>query len=273
LPFPGKDEPGWFYKFPERVDAKKVRGRSESFRDFFSQATLFYNSQSEAEKSHLTNALRFELGKVKRPEIVKRMVGILTQIDTGLAAKVAKELGIDVPPPPEPMNGSVPADGDPKKFGPKKVEQGLKKSAPLSMENTIKDTIKTRQVAVLAAEGVDGAALKAMMKTLQDKGAMVKLVVPHLGVLKTDKGELKIDESFRTTTSVLFDAVYVPGGAESIKALKAEPEAIHFIDEAYKHCKPIAVEQDGVDLLKASYIGSLLHPDGTFYNALPERVL
>ncbi len=274
-PFQAKMSEGGFASFPERIDGKKIRGRSESFFDFFSQATLFYNSQSEAEKAHLTNALRFELGKVKRVEIRKRMVGILTQIDATLAAKVAQELGLEVPSKPEePVNKGVPADGDPKKYAPKKVALPLAKSAALSMANMKKDSIQTRQIAVLAGDGVEEGALDAMVKALKGKGAVVKIVAPHLGNITGDKGgKFEVSESLRTTASVLFDAVYVPGGVQSIKALKAEPDAIHFIDEAYKHCKPIAVEHEGFDLLKATYVSTLLHTDGTFYNALAGKGL
>lgn len=274
-PFQAKMSEGGFTSYPEKIEARKIRGRSESFFDFFSQAKLFYNSQSEAEKSHLTDALRFELGKVKRVEIKKRMVGILTQIDVTLAAKVAQELGIEVPTKPEQItNMGVPADADPKKYAPKTVELKLKKSAALSMANDKKDSIKTRQIAVLASDGVNEDSLNAMMKALKDKGAVAKIVAPHLGSITGDKGgKFDVSESLRTTASVLFDAVYVPGGAQSIKALKAQPEAIHFLDEAYKHCKAIAVEHEGLDLLKASYISTLLHADGTFYNALAGKGL
>lgn len=274
-PFQAKMSEGGFTSYPERIDASKIRGRSESFFDFFSQATLFYNSQSAAEKAHLTNALRFELGKVKRSEIKKRMVGILSQIDAVLASNVAHELGIEVPSKPdEPINMAIPADGDPKKYAPKTVTLSQTTSAELSMAVIKNDSIKTRQVAVLASDGVNEAALNTMLSALMKQGAVPKIVAPHLGYISGDNGgKFEVAESLRTTASVLFDAVYVPGGAQSINVLKAQPDAIHFLDEAYKHCKPIAAEHEGLELLKASYIGSLLHPDGTFYNTLAGKGL
>ncbi len=273
-PFQAKMSEGGFASFPERIDGKKIRARSASFMDYFSQATLFYNSQSEAEKSHLTNALRFELSKVKRAEIRKRMVGILSQIDATLAANVAQELGIAVPAPENPINKAIPADEDPKKYNPKKVVLPITKSAALSMANPKNDSIKTRQVAILAGDGVDETALKSMMDALKAKGAVTKIIAPHMGSITGNKsGTFEVSETFRSTASVLFDAVYVPGGAQSINALKAQPDAIHFLDEAYKHCKAIAADHEGIELVKASYIGSLLHPDGTFYNALAGKGL
>lgn len=274
-PFQAKMGDGGFTSYPERIDGKKIRGRSDSFFDFFSQAKLFYNSQSDAEKSHLTNALRFELGKVKRVEIRQRMVGILAQIDTMLAENVAKELGITVQTiPNDQMNKGIPADADPQKYAPKKVVLPLEKSAALSMATGKKESIQTRQVAILAADGVDETALKNMMKALKDRGAVAKIVAPHLGSITGDKGgKFDVAESLRTAASVLFDAVYVPGGGQSVQALKNEPDAIHFLDESYKHCKAISADNDGVELLKAAYIGKLLHPDGTFYSSLAGKGL
>ena len=69
-----------------------------------------------------------------------------------------------------------------------------------------------------------------------------------------DGDELPIDFSLLTASSVLFDAVYVPGGAESVAALSAERDAVEFVTEAYRHCKPIAATGEGVDLLRAAGI-------------------
>ena len=244
-----------FTSFLERIDAKKIRGRSKSFLDHFSQATMFFNSQSDEEKTHIVNALRFELGKVERPEIRERMVGILIQIDKDLANKVAAGLGIIARPPEKPMNHSVPADEDMKDHQPKKVKPAVDRSEALSMKNTAKTSIITRKVAFLAANGLDGAAFKSMKKALEEKGAVVKTIAPKLGFIASADGiEIKADESFLTATSVVYDAVFVPGGAKSITALLKEADAIHFINEAYKHCKPVAASKEGIDLLKASHV-------------------
>jgi catalase len=244
-----------FTSFLERIDAKKIRGRSKSFMDHFSQATLFFNSQSEAEKTHLINALRFELGKVQRPEIRERMVGILTQVDKNLANKVAEGLGIVAKAPVQPMNHGVPADANPKDYQPVKVKASIGQSESLSMKNTAKDSIVTRQVAFLAADGVDATSLNQMKKALTAKGAVVKVIAPKLGFVKPLQGEpIKIDESFLTAASVVYDAVFIPDGKKSIQALMTEANALHFINEAYKHCKAIASGKDGVELVKLSYI-------------------
>ncbi|MEX0649134.1 MAG: catalase [Balneolaceae bacterium] len=257
-PFQTKMSEGGFSSHAEHIDAKKIRARSRSFFDHFSQATLFYNSQSEAEKDHIASALKFELGKVNEVVIRKRMVGLLTQVDMNLAENVAEGLGIPVPDEPEkPMNRSIPADGDQEDFQPVKVEQAVEKSAALSMENTVKDSIKTRKIAVLASKGFDADALMQMKEALEDEGAQIMLVSSTNGMIESSSGKtIPADKSFLTTASVLFDAVYIPPGEMSVSALIKSPEAVHFVNEAYRHCKPIAADGEGIDLLQASYVGN-----------------
>ncbi|TDE49073.1 catalase [Flavobacterium sp. GT3P67] len=256
-PFQAGTKDGGFVSYNERIDARKVRARSQSFFDHFSQATLFYNSQSEPEKNHIIDALRFELGKLETEAIRVRVVGMLTQVDKTLAAKVAEGLGIPVPKAPEqPMNQSIPADGDPMKFQPIKVQPTLQSSAALSMENTVKDSIKTRQVAILTADGIDEISLNTMREALEAAGAQTKIIAPHLGFIAAATGkQIKVDQSFLTAASVLFDAVYVPDGKQSATALKEEPDAIHFINEAYKHCKAIAADGAGADFVYLTAAG------------------
>jgi len=255
-PFQAKAAEGGFTSFVERIDARKVRARSQSFFDHFSQATLFYNSQSDAEKNHLTNALRFELGKVQRVEIRQRMIGLLSQVDKALATNVADALGITVPKKPEqPMNHSIPADGIAAKFQPKTVDQGIESSAPLSMANTIKDTIKSRKIAILTADDIDGSQVDKMKKALMAAGAVVEVIAPKLGQVSTIKGvSIPVDKTLMTVSSVLYDAVYVPGGSKAIAILAQKPDAIDFISQAYKHCKAIAFETDADPLIQKTSI-------------------
>ncbi|UTA69458.1 catalase [Emticicia sp. 21SJ11W-3] len=255
-PFQAKAAEGGFQSFTERIDSKKIRSRSKSFLDHFSQATLFYESQSEPEKQHIANALKFELGKVETIEIRQRMLGLLSKVNKKLAKTVADGLGLPVPEIlEEPMNHSIPADADPQDYQPIFTNSPISKSAALSMSNTIKDTIKTRQIALLAADGFDAKSLTDIKKTLEKEGAKASIVAPKLGIIKSNEGkELKVDQSLLTAASVLFDAVYIADGTKCVEALLEEPEAIEFIEEAYKHCKPIATKGKGVELLRATRI-------------------
>jgi catalase len=245
-----------FTSFLERIDAKKIRSRSKSFTDHFGQATLFYNSQSEPEKKHITDALRFELSKVQTPAIRQRMINLLTQVDKALANAVAVSLGLTASKPEMPMNHSFPADSDPKDYQPKKVRSSIEVSAALSMENTNKNSIKTRKIAILAANGVEETSLINMKKALETQGAMVKIIAPALGIIKSTSGKsIVVDETFQIAASVIFDAVFIPAGAKSASALIEEPDAMHFINEAYKHCKAICADGEGADVIEATYIG------------------
>ena len=268
-PFQAKVRDGGFTSYEERIDAKKIRGRSDSFFDHFSQATLFYNSQSEVEKTHIVNALRFELGKVLRPDIRVRMVGLLTQVDKSLASRVAEGLGIKVPANPErPINQVRPADADEKKYEPKAVKQQVAVSPALSMANTVKNTIKSRQIAFLVADGAAANDITRMKSALEAAGAQVQLIAPRLGVLKLTGGaDAAVDQSLLGAASVLFDAVYVPGGKASADALKNEATALHFLNEAYKHCKAIAVSGEGIEVLRETYLPSEGKEPGLLINA------
>ena len=137
---------GGFTSFSQRIDGPKMRVRSDSFFDHFSQAAMFFHSQSPYEKRHIVNALRFELGKVETPSIRERMVYMLSQIDDGLAADVAEGLGIAVPKKlAAPLNQSVPADEKPQDFQPKKFTGEPFIAPSLSMAETPKDTVATRK--------------------------------------------------------------------------------------------------------------------------------
>lgn len=255
-PFQAKATQGGFTSYQERIDGNKIRERSKSFFDHFSQAVLFYNSQSEHEKNHIIDAFTFELGKVERVYIQERMVGILAKVNKQLATRVANCLGISVPKSPiYPINHGVPADASKDTYEPVEMKQSLEQSVALSMANTEKVSITTRNIAFLVADGVDENSLNTMKIALEIEGATVKIIAPKLGRIQGLNGrEIKVDKSFLTTASVLFDAVYIPSGKKSVNALIAEPDAIHFMNQAYKHCKPIAVDEYGVELLNNSYI-------------------
>jgi len=249
---------GGFTSYPDPTGPSKTRGRSRSFFDHFSQARMFYNSQSEPEKKHIIDAFSFELGKVETVAIQKRMVGILTQVDRSLAASVAEALGVPVPEEPEyPMNHNVPADGNLDDYQPVNAEPPVPHSEALSMQNTVKNTIATRKIAVLAADGVEEATFSAMKATLEDGGAMVEVIAPRHGSVRSSNGsEISVKYSFLTSSSVLYDAVYVAGGSESVATLASMPDAIHFVNEAYRHCKAIAAEADARPLLERTSFGS-----------------
>ncbi len=233
---------GAFRSFAEKMECVKVRERSESFKDHYTQAALFFNSMSEIEKQHIIEGFHFELGKVEHMHIREKMVEHLNKINHTLAVKVAEGIAVDPPQTDESVQ--------------------LSKTSPLlSQENLKGKGIKTRKVAILAADGVNADDIKSLKKALMKEGAKAEVISKMLGTLKDENGskndDLKVDKTFLTAGSVLYDAVYVPGGEKSVQAFLTNGDAIHFINEAFKHCKPIAAAVHGVDLLLATDIKGL----------------
>ena len=251
-PFQAKIEEGGFTSFNERIDAHKVRERSESFSDHFSQATLFFKSQTPVEQGHIIKALRFELGKVETEAIRTRTLGLLSQIDATLAAKVAEGLGMKVPKTPEkPINHGVGADANSKHESKTETKLDIELSDALSMlkNKTISNTIATRQIAFLCNDGVSNASVINMKEALLKAGATVKIIASHLGTIATDEGStLHVDQSYLIAASVLFDAVFIPSG----KGIKENKDVAEFINDAFKHCKFIAADGEGATVLSGT---------------------
>lgn len=232
---PPAAEDGGFESYSERIDAHKIRQRSPSFSDHFSQARLFFKSMSTHEQEHIIAAYSFELGKVEREWIRARQVNeILANIDLELAKRVAQNLGLPVP-----------------KAGTVEVPELTPDHSPaLSQANLLSGDIKTRKVAILAANGVDGKAIDALKKALQAEGAHARLLGPTSAPVTTVDGKtLPVDASMEGLPSVAFDAVFVPGGAKSIQALSGDGVALHYLLEAYKHLKAIALQGEAEQLL------------------------
>jgi len=234
----------------ERVDGRKIRERSESFNDHFSQATLFYKSLSKPEQQHLVAALEFEIGKVERPEIRERVVNqILVNVDLDVATRVARAVGV---PPPQPVK--------PPRVG-KKGKYTVETSPALSMENTPRNSIKTRRVAALVADGFAGKELAHVRKWMEALGATVEVVGPTLSPVTSMEGQQEVPlKTYLTASSVMYDAVYVPGGEKSVAALKRVPLAVDFVREAFIHCKPLAFSGEASALLDTAGVAPLAPP-------------
>ena len=256
-PFQAGADMGGFVSYMEKTSGHKVREKTEKFFDHFSQARLFYESQTDIERDHIVSAFRFELGKVEVPEIRERMVTILHQIDSQLAERVANGLGLaGSMQPVKPLNHSVPADGKIEEFQPRNSGKHLKPSPELSIVlSAPKDSVRSRKIAILAADGCDDGDLNTMLQALSARGALAKVVAPRLGHLLTAGGNrVKIHFSFLTASSVLFDALYVPGGESSAAALKRDPAVLEFVYEAYKHAKAIAASGAGTQVFRAASV-------------------
>ncbi|MCV9918409.1 catalase HPII [Pseudomonas sp. BT-42-2] len=233
---PPAPQDGGFESYQERIDANKIRQRSDSFSDHFSQARLFFQSMSAHEQQHIIKAYSFELGKVEREHIRAREVNeILANIDLKLAAAVAANLGL-----PAPKKGTVQVKGS-----------KLAKSPALSQMNHPGSVgIKGRKIALLVADGVDGADVDRLVKALEAQSARPLLLGPSSAPVKTADGKaLAVDASMEGMPSVLVDGVLLPAGKASLQALGESGLAKHYLLEAYKHLKAIGVAKDAKALL------------------------
>jgi len=263
-PFQAMWKDGGFTSQEERVDGKKIRARSQSFVDHYSQAKLFYNSQSEPEKMHLQNALIFELSKVTIPAIRERVVGQLAFINKDLAALVAKKVGVDVTKLKQP-NGSIPADADSKTLQSPEKEPSTKSSDALSMKNTVKNTIKSRVIGFIMENGVNAKDVNTLKSKLEKEGAVIQVIAGSLAPVKADDGTtFEPKHSLTSTASVCFDALYISSGKKSAETLLNEdnkPGALLFVNEAYKHCKAIYFGKETDEIYNASNVKSKKHED------------
>ncbi|WP_326542428.1 catalase [Pseudorhodoferax sp.] len=245
-----------FVSVPARIAAKeeqgKVRAKPEKFADHYTQATLFYESQTPVEQAHIAAAFRFELSKLTVPAIRTRMVASLRNVSEDLARQVAQGLGLRELP--EPLPRALPKPAKPE----------VRTSSALSLLARPGSVgIRARQVALLAADGVDGAVLQAQAAALAGQGATPRTVGPHVGALNAAQGEaVQADASFENEPGFLFDAVVLPQGQDAIAALAANALALDFVKEQYRHGKTLLVPADARVLLEQAGIAWEL-PDGS----------
>jgi catalase len=236
-----------FTSFPEPVEGDKVRGNPERFAEHYSQATLFWNSQTPIEKAHILRGFRFELTKVQVTAVRERVVAMLANVDLTLAKTLARDLGMELP---KPLPRALKTTPKPE----------VEVSPSLSLFARPGDgTIKTRRVAILVADGVDGEAAEQLHADLLARGAVPRFVGPRLGSVRTEAGEmLEIEVTLEAMPSVLFDAAAVPGGKEAVITLGNIGHALEFIREQYRHCKPILGLREGADLIENAGVPSVL---------------
>ncbi|MCW1928301.1 catalase [Bhargavaea beijingensis] len=232
-PSPVPPEQGGYATYQEKVEGRKVRARSESFGDHFSQATLFWNSMTNHEKAHIIEAFSFELGKVNSQSVKQQVVDMFANVSVELATAFAVNIGAK---PPE-GGGS-----------------GVTKSSPaLSQDNTPK-TAETRKVAVILTEGFNGPEVNYVLEKLSAEGLMPEIISETIGTVRGTNGvKLKARHTFLTAKSVLFDAVYMIRGSRKNK--KFNKDAAYFIDEAFSHYKPIGATGEGIDWLTVNHLG------------------
>ena len=213
-----------FRSFADVEEGQKVRLRAESFADHYSQARLFYRSQTEPEQRHIAMALTFELSKVETPVIRERMVAHLLNIDETLATTVADKLGIRKMP--KPADAAVAARDD------------LEPSPALSIISNGPDSFKGRKIGVLVSDGADANLLRAIQKAAKAEGATVEIVAMRVGGAEAADGSwIEAKHMVDGGPSVLFDAVALLVSEEGAELLGRDAAARDFVSDAFAHLK------------------------------------
>jgi catalase len=222
-----------FVSVPARLradeDQGKVRAKPEKFADHYTQARLFFESQTAVEQAHIAAAFRFELSKVSVPAIRRRMIASLRNASEPLAREVADGLGISEMPEAMPRALSDPLTPE------------VSKSPALSLTARPGDgSIKGRKVAILVADGIVGKSALEVHAALLDGGAVPRFVGRHIGAVATSDGaDIDADASLENEPGFLFDALVLPDGTAGVEALNADGHTAEFIKDQYRHCKPM----------------------------------
>jgi catalase len=244
-----------FMSVKSRMDAElgsdKVRIKPEKFAEHYLQARLFYESQTPPEQAHIAAAYRFELSKVTVAAVRERMVASLRNASEELAALVADGLGMELPPP---LPRAMDAPAQPE----------VTNSPALSLTARPGDgSIRTRKVAVLLADGAEGAGLAAMVTTLMEQGAVPRLVAPRLGTYQASGGQMfEADATLENNPGFLFDALVLPDGVGAVETLAADGHTMDFVKDHYRHCKTIIAFGASRTLLEQAGLPKTL-PDGS----------
>lgn len=218
-PEPLAPEKGGYEHYSEKVEGRKVRARSDSFKDHFSQAKLFLNSMSETERQHIYDALSFELGKCDMEIRENAIYKLLNKIDRDMTEYVADRVGVEAPSEVEESTYS-------------------KRSPALSMENT-EFSLETRTVGVMITPDVAEQTLKETKSKLEEQGLQVTFISDKIYKI----GDITLDETFDTVHCVLFDSMILLKGEE-----KPPAPVIENLEIAYKHKKAIGYGIDSGDI-------------------------
>ena len=222
-----------FVTMPARLaaqeEAAKVRGKPEKFADHYTQATLFFESQTPVEQAHIAAAFRFELSKLTVPAIRERMVASLRNASESLARQVAEGLGMKQLPEPLPRALAQPA----------KPEVTSAPSLSL-MARPGDGSIKARKIAILVAAGSVGKSAVAVHAALLAQGAVPRFVAPRIGSVATQDNEtIDADASLENEPGFLFDALVLTDGEQGVAALAQDAHTMDFIKDQYRHGKTI----------------------------------
>lgn len=179
-PYTTPPEAGGYEHYPQKVDGRVVRGRSESFNDFFTQPRILWNSLTPVEKKHTIQAFSYQLGKVESESVRQQNVNLLVNVDRELACTVADNIGVEHPDGTHvPVTTSYPS---------------------LSMAN-MPFYAATQKVGVLIGNGFDDNEVTNIIQFLEKNDVFVDIISERLGTVTSKNGmQLKPNKTFLTTS-------------------------------------------------------------------------
>jgi len=227
---PREDPRRGFTSFPEPMEGEKLRLRAESFADHYSQARMFWLSMTEIERGNIVSAFAFELGKVETLAVRRRMLGHLQIIHSDLGKGVERALGME---------------GQAERTKPAVMPVDVAPSPALSLLRKAPKTVRGRKIAVLVTDGVAASLLPALRKAAKAEGARLLVIAPKIGgVVDSEDTAIPADFALAAAPSVLFDAVVVAPSNRGGAALVADPGAVDWVRDAYRHLKAIGFSPD-----------------------------
>jgi catalase len=234
---PREDPKNGFQSYPAQEQGAKIRQRSESFSDHYSQARQFYLSQTAIERRHIAAAFTFELSKVQEVAIRERIVAHLRNVHEEIATEVGRNLRLKAMPEPAPA--ALP------------TRTNLKPSPALSILQNPPPSFSGRKVGVLVSDGVDAKLLGALQRAVTGAGATIEIIAPNVGGVEAVDGTwIEADEKLDGAPSVVYDAVALLLGKGAGTTLANAAPARDFIADAFAHLKLIAYTAGGFQLIE-----------------------
>lgn len=236
-------EEGGYEHYQEKVEGHKIRKRSASFEDYYSQAKLYLNSLTPAEYEHMAAGFSFEIGMCKSVMVKQNAVNQLNKVDRQLAKTVAANVGVSVPEENEEV-------------------QSTAKDSQLTMEK-FDIPLPGHSVAVLVSGEMSEDTLKSYAKVFTDNKLNYAFVGKQPRAIDEDFG---ITETYDTAHPTLFDsAVVLSDGSDLL------PEVEEFAEMTYKHKKPLVVNEKAANQFGGSKIN--LNAPGVFTSDEPDTIV
>ena len=172
---PREDPDGGFASFAAEEGGPKRRLRASSFADHYSQAGLFFRSQTAVEQQHIVDAFMFELSKVETPGHPRADGRQPAQRGRG-------------PRRPNRRSGLGMAKLPPASRAAAEPNRSLKPSAKLSILENGPSSFAGRKVGVLVTDGAPAKAVKALAAAVKAEKATLEVIAPTITGVDLDDG-------------------------------------------------------------------------------------